>query len=219
MAGGSIRRAPLRAAPRPSARQVAVAGLFGLGVPELAVIAGVAALIFGEQGAWGAWGPAAHCRRRCLPPPPPARRPMLPPLPARLSGPSKLPELGKGLGKTVKSFQTAAKVRGHAVAHASPVLCRARRSREPPSAGVFTTACLLAARSHATARYRSLSRSSRRRRPPTRRSPRRWPTRRRRLPSSSDAMWLTTTQPHSTAQHPGAPTRHALRPAALHQAI
>jgi sec-independent protein translocase protein TatA len=25
-------------------------------------------------------------------------------------GPSKLPELGKGLGKTVKSFQTAAKV-------------------------------------------------------------------------------------------------------------
>lgn len=28
------------------------------------------------------------------------------------TGPSKLPELGKGLGKTVKSFQTAAKVRG-----------------------------------------------------------------------------------------------------------
>lgn len=47
-----------------------VAGLFGLGVPELAVIAGVVALIY---------------------------------------GPSKLPELGKGLGKTAKSFQTAAK--------------------------------------------------------------------------------------------------------------
>lgn len=45
-------------------------GLFGLGLPEIAVIAGVTALIF---------------------------------------GPSKLPELGKGLGKTVKSFQTAAK--------------------------------------------------------------------------------------------------------------
>lgn len=52
------------------ARGVACRGLFGLGLPELAVIGGVAALIF---------------------------------------GPSKLPELGKGLGKTVKSFQTAAK--------------------------------------------------------------------------------------------------------------
>eukprot|EP00238_Polyblepharides_amylifera_P000868 CAMPEP_0196572610 /NCGR_PEP_ID=MMETSP1081-20130531/2623_1 /TAXON_ID=36882 /ORGANISM="Pyramimonas amylifera, Strain CCMP720" /LENGTH=80 /DNA_ID=CAMNT_0041889975 /DNA_START=293 /DNA_END=535 /DNA_ORIENTATION=+ len=44
-------------------------GLFGLGVPELVVIGGVAALLF---------------------------------------GPSKLPELGRGLGKTVKSFQAAA---------------------------------------------------------------------------------------------------------------
>jgi sec-independent protein translocase protein TatA len=51
-------------------RQISCAGLFGLGLPEIAVIAGVAALVF---------------------------------------GPSKLPELGKGLGKTVKSFQTAAK--------------------------------------------------------------------------------------------------------------
>ncbi|PNH04578.1 Sec-independent protein translocase protein TATA, chloroplastic [Tetrabaena socialis] len=50
-------------------RQVVCQGLFGLGLPEVAVIAGVAALVF---------------------------------------GPSKLPELGKSLGKTVKSLQTAA---------------------------------------------------------------------------------------------------------------
>ena len=52
-----------------------VAGLFGLGLPELVVIGGVAAVLFGPQ---------------------------------------KLPELGKSLGKTVKSFQEAAKVRTRA---------------------------------------------------------------------------------------------------------
>lgn len=56
--------------PQQQQRGVACQGLFGLGLPEVVVIVGVTALIF---------------------------------------GPSKLPELGKGLGKTVKSFQTAAK--------------------------------------------------------------------------------------------------------------
>ena len=53
-----------------SVRDVKMHGLFGLGLPEVAVIAGVAAVVF---------------------------------------GPSRLPELGKDLGKTVKSFQKAAK--------------------------------------------------------------------------------------------------------------
>jgi len=45
---------------------------------------------------------------------------------AVLFGPSKLPELGKSLGKTVKSFQEAAKVRGEGVDRASARDGRAR---------------------------------------------------------------------------------------------
>lgn len=65
-------RAPRALQPRCAARKtVTTMGLFGLGAGEIAVIAGVVAVIF---------------------------------------GPSKLPDLGKSLGKTVKSFQGAAKV-------------------------------------------------------------------------------------------------------------
>merc|ERR1711924_374074 len=53
-----------------TARNVRAMSLFGMGVPEIAIIAGVAALVFGA---------------------------------------SKLPELGKTLGKSAKSLQQAAK--------------------------------------------------------------------------------------------------------------
>lgn len=67
--GSSLAPSPLLQRQQQQQRGIVCQGLFGLGLPEIAVIAGVAALIF---------------------------------------GPSKLPELGKGLGKTVRSFQTAA---------------------------------------------------------------------------------------------------------------
>jgi len=70
--GARLAPPPLRAGRSRARGGVAVAGLFGLGLPELAVIGGVVAVLF---------------------------------------GPSKLPELGRSLGKTVKSFQSAAKAR------------------------------------------------------------------------------------------------------------
>merc|ERR1712159_290559 len=65
----STLRRPLAMSARRRARVVSN-GLFGLGLPEIVVIGGVAAVLFGPQ---------------------------------------KIPELGKSLGKTVKSFQEAAK--------------------------------------------------------------------------------------------------------------
>ncbi|KAF8683133.1 hypothetical protein HU200_044993 [Digitaria exilis] len=72
--GGSLAVAAVAARPRRAASggggALGCKCLFGLGVPELAVIAGVAALVF---------------------------------------GPKQLPEIGRNIGKTVKSFQQAAK--------------------------------------------------------------------------------------------------------------
>ncbi|KAE8705540.1 Sec-independent protein translocase protein TATA [Hibiscus syriacus] len=65
-----IGRPRMKTSAEPAKKGLTCNALFGLGVPELIVIAGVAALVF---------------------------------------GPKQLPEVGKTIGRTVKSFQQAAK--------------------------------------------------------------------------------------------------------------
>lgn len=88
--GSSLPRTHLRASTRQPARQVVRMGLFGLGLPELAVIAGVAALIFGEERG-GCWR-EEHGLCRALSTRRGARPPARPPRTERatLQGPSPL---------------------------------------------------------------------------------------------------------------------------------
>ncbi|KAL3144159.1 hypothetical protein ABBQ32_003942 [Trebouxia sp. C0010 RCD-2024] len=79
---------------RPQKRQAVTMGIFGLGGPEIAVIAGVAVLIF---------------------------------------GPSKIPGLGKEVGKAAKSFQQAAKE------FENELKSGADEASDKPSAGESTT--------------------------------------------------------------------------------
>mmetsp|Transcript_3597 Transcript_3597/g.12906 ORF Transcript_3597/g.12906 Transcript_3597/m.12906 type:complete len:139 (+) Transcript_3597:63-479(+) len=76
-------------------RNTVQCGLFGLGGPELLVIGGVAALLF---------------------------------------GPSRLPELGKSVGKTVKSFQSAAEEFKNEVNKAATEDDEAETPAVPPAA-------------------------------------------------------------------------------------
>ena len=71
-------------------------GIFGLGGPEIAVIAGVAVLIFGKASEYHRDTETPACRL--------CRHDHA------TAGPSKIPGLGKEVGKAAKSFQEAAKV-------------------------------------------------------------------------------------------------------------
>lgn len=82
-------------------------GLFGLGLPELAVLAGVTVLVFGELSIQQARASLARCLLLASSV---KARAAVGEIHCCFAGPSKLPGLGKELGKTVKSFQSAAKV-------------------------------------------------------------------------------------------------------------
>lgn len=138
-------------------RSVATMGLFGLGLPELVVIGGVAAVLF---------------------------------------GPSKLPELGKSLGKTVKSFQAAANVR----TRPHPRACDFRDPHVPtrasfPSSARATRFRLFVIRDNARTRERD------------RRPDPRFPTRTRRSSKTSSRKAGKPRRPRSPSRSRTARTR------------
>ncbi len=156
------------------AQQVTTCGLFGLGFPELAVIAGVVVVIFGEQMQLFRLALCKYtkvCQRYAVHRTPASwfnmyrlqldgfLQHVLGSLVSALlcthalyqrfqlidgvAGPSKLPELGKELGKTVKSFQTAAKVGTFVGAYGTAArthnLAWCRAEGPHPSASYYTS--------------------------------------------------------------------------------
>jgi hypothetical protein len=72
LAGTAMPTSHLRTTGRNATRRVTTMGLFGLGVPELAVIAGVVALIYGEWVLGAGLDVAFPSARRIIPPQPAA---------------------------------------------------------------------------------------------------------------------------------------------------